>query len=129
MKKLSTCFLLATILFAATSIDAQSPLVHDTEYHILEAQNGEKWTADDQSIDAKLAEFRKKNDGKSPNFINILIDDIGFGDLGIPELVYLSDEQIQLLAHMSAFSITGGNTANLLADVKARADDLISCKI
>ncbi|TDJ69157.1 MAG: sulfatase, partial [Proteobacteria bacterium] len=32
------------------------------------------------------AKFRKKNGGKPPNILYILIDDIGFGDLGIPEL-------------------------------------------
>jgi len=61
-------------------------LVHDSEYYVLEAQNGVKWAADDKIVDAKLAEFRQKNDGKPPNILYILIDDIGFGDLGNPEL-------------------------------------------
>ena len=65
---------------------AQNKIVHDSEYYILETQNGERWAADDKSIDAKLEEFRKTNNGKPPNIIYILIDDIGFGDLGIPEL-------------------------------------------
>jgi arylsulfatase len=59
---------------------------YDTEYYILEAQNGEKWARDDEVVDRKLAEFRQKNGGKPPNILYILIDDIGFGDLGIPEL-------------------------------------------
>jgi arylsulfatase len=63
-----------------------SKIVHDAEYYILEAQNAEKWAADDKEVDRKLAEFRKKNGGKPPNILYILIDDIGFGDLGIPEL-------------------------------------------
>jgi arylsulfatase A-like enzyme len=37
-------------------------------------------------VDRKLAKFRKDNGGKPPNILYILIDDIGFGDLGIPEL-------------------------------------------
>jgi len=68
----------------AAKVDGK--IVHDTEYYILEAQNGEKWAADDKQVDKKLAEFREKNGGKPPNILYILVDDIGFGDLGIPEL-------------------------------------------
>jgi len=64
-------------------------IVHDAEYYILEAQNGKKWAADDKAVDAKLAEFRKKNSGKPPNILYILIDDVGFGDFGIRELNYV----------------------------------------
>ena len=61
-------------------------IAHDAEYYILEAQNREAWAADDKSVDNKLAAFRENNGGKPPNIVYILIDDIGFGDLGIPEL-------------------------------------------
>jgi len=57
-------------------------IVHDAEYYILEKQNGERWSAEDTDLDKRLAEFRKNNGGKSPNIFYILIDDIGFGDLG-----------------------------------------------
>ena len=70
---------------AVASLQA-AQLVHDSEYYILEAQNADKWAADDKTVDAKLAAFKAKNDGKPPNILYILIDDIGFGDLGIPEL-------------------------------------------
>jgi arylsulfatase len=59
-----------------------SDIVHDAEYYILEAQNGERWEQQDVALDRKLAEFREKNGGKPPNIFYILIDDIGFGDLG-----------------------------------------------
>jgi arylsulfatase A-like enzyme len=75
--------LLSTI--TAGSLQAEQ-LVHDSEYYILEAQNGEMWVADDKIVDAKLAAFKTKNGGKPPNILYILVDDIGFGDLGIPEL-------------------------------------------
>lgn len=61
-------------------------LVHDTETVILQSQHAEKWAADDKVVDAKLDAFRKKNGGKSLNILYILVDDIGFGDIGIPEL-------------------------------------------
>lgn len=81
---------ITSCLFAALALchgaaRAQS-IQHDAEFSILEAQNGERWKADDQLIDAKLAEIREKNDGKSPNIVYILLDDVGFGELGMPDL-------------------------------------------
>jgi len=84
------CFLfgLAILLLVTWAATGQAEekieekIVHDAEYYILEAQNGEKWVADDKIVDKKLAEFKKKNGGKPPNIFYILIDDIGFGDLG-----------------------------------------------
>ena len=83
MKRLLMGIVLAMV--AATPSLAED-IAQDTEYYILEAQNGEKWAADDKVVDQKLAEFREKNGGKSPNILYILVDDIGFGDMGIPEL-------------------------------------------
>jgi len=60
-------------------------IVHDAEYYILEAQNGEKWDAEDKALDAKLAELRKKH-GTPPNIIHIMWDDTAFGDVGIPAI-------------------------------------------
>lgn len=75
------------LLIAAGSACAQeSPVVHDAEFNVLEAQNGERWRAEDEAIDARLAEIREKNGGKPPNIIYILLDDVGFGELGMPNL-------------------------------------------
>jgi arylsulfatase len=60
-------------------------IIHDAEYYILEAQNGEKWAAEDKVIDKKLAELRKKF-GKSPNIIHIIWDDMKYGAIGHPML-------------------------------------------
>ena len=70
---------------AATS----NKLVHDAEYYILQEQNGKAWEIEDKVIDQELAAFRKKNGGKPPNIFYILIDDIGFGDLGSKTLNYI----------------------------------------
>lgn len=86
MKIMATFTAILLIVSAASLSQANEELVHDTEYYILEAQNAEMWAADDNSVDAKLAAFKAKNGGKPPNILYILIDDIGFGDLGIPEL-------------------------------------------
>jgi len=77
--------LIVILVAIATSYAAPSQagdVIHDAEYYILEAQNGERWAADDATVDEKLAAFREKNGGRPPNILYILIDDIGFGDLG-----------------------------------------------
>ncbi|MGI9537545.1 MAG: sulfatase-like hydrolase/transferase [Desulfocapsaceae bacterium] len=83
-----TCALIGTLFLTLSTVNAShaAQLVHDSEYYILEEQNAEQWALDDKAVDAKLAAFKAKNEGKPPNILYILIDDIGFGDLGIPEL-------------------------------------------
>ena len=83
----SVLLLLLLIASACGAADkSSSDIIHDADYYVLEAQHGKQWAEDDKTVDQKLAEFREKNGGKSPNILYILIDDIGFGDLGIPEL-------------------------------------------
>ena len=84
MKLSRFCSGMALLLlsFAAAAVE----LVHDADYYVLKAQNGEQWARDDKLVDKDLADFRKQNGGKPPNIIYILIDDMGFGDMGIPEL-------------------------------------------
>jgi len=74
--------LAAIALTGACGHGLADDIVHDAEYYISAAQNGEKWAADDKLVDQKIAAFREKNGGKPPNIFYILIDDIGFGDLG-----------------------------------------------
>ncbi len=49
-------------------------------------QFADQWAAEDKELDQKLAEIREKNGGKPPNIVYILIDDMGFGEFGMPEL-------------------------------------------
>jgi len=79
--------LMAVVL--VVSVTASAQIVHDAEYYILEAQHGTRWAADDKGVDAKLAEFREKNGGKPPNILYVLVDDVSFGEMGVPELNYV----------------------------------------
>jgi arylsulfatase len=75
------------MLSSALSIAAWAgSIVHDAEYYILHAQNGKKWAAEDKELDQRLAELRKKNGGKPPNIVYILLDDVGFGEIGMDEI-------------------------------------------
>ena len=63
MNKLRFLFTLIVIPILALSLAgnalAKGQIVHDAEYYILEAQNGQKWAAEDKEIDKKLAELKK----------------------------------------------------------------------
>ena len=48
---------LAVLSGLATGAEA-AEIVHDAEYYILEVQNGERWAAEDEILDAKLAALR-----------------------------------------------------------------------
>ena len=66
-------------------VSAAKDIVHDAEYYILNAQNGDKWAAEDSELDKKLAELRARH-GRPPNIIHIMWDDTAFGDVGIPAI-------------------------------------------
>ena len=61
-------------------------LTHDAEYYVVAAQNGEKWASDDKATAKRLADLRKANGGKPPNIVYILLDDLGYGEIGTPGL-------------------------------------------
>jgi arylsulfatase len=88
MKEYLTLFtcLLSLTLIMSTHAHATDKIIHDAEYYILEAQNAERWAADNKQIDQKLADIRKKNGGKPPNIVYILLDDVGFGEIGMDDL-------------------------------------------
>ncbi len=68
---------------------AAERIIHDGEFEFLRQQHGEKWDAEDKEIDQMLADIRKKNGGKRPNILYILIDDVSFGQMGNRKLNYV----------------------------------------
>lgn len=88
MKYLAATIAVTAILTLNYQAMAQSEgkIQHDAEYYILEAQNADKWAAEEKSVDVKLAEILSKTGGKRPNIVYILLDDIGYGEIGTPDL-------------------------------------------
>ncbi len=81
MRKTAVRALLALAALGAGFTSAKD-IVHDGEYYFVERQHGAQWAKEDATIEARLAEVRKQNDGKRPNVLYILIDDISFGQMG-----------------------------------------------
>ncbi len=74
----------ATLLAVTGPVQAQDKaIVHDAEFFVLKAQNGERWAAEDKTLDEKLAELKQKH-GRTPNIVYILWDDQPFGMVGFP---------------------------------------------
>lgn len=75
-----------SVVTAAPTKAEETQIIHDAEFVLVRNQHVEKWAEQDADISARLAEIRKRNGGAPPNIIYLLIDDLGFGEFGIPEL-------------------------------------------
>ncbi len=86
MRNIKLYFVGFCALIATTQmVSAQDKVIHDAEYYILEAQNGERWKVEDSELDGKLDELKKKYKNP-PNIIRLMWDDTGYGDVGIPAI-------------------------------------------
>jgi len=83
-------FVIALCLFGIQWAQADSSIIHDGEFEFLRQQYGEKWDSEDKEVDQMLAEIRKKNGGKRPNILYILIDDVSFGQMGNRAMNYVT---------------------------------------
>ena len=82
MLRAAAAFVASTFIIASAYA---ADIVHDAEFYVLKAQNGEKWAEQDKELDAKLAALKEKF-GKPPNIVYILWDDTAFGAVGFPAL-------------------------------------------
>lgn len=71
-----------TVLDGPIQHASAAEIQHDAEHYMLLAQHGERWMREDKEVAAKLEEIRNKNGGKPPNILFVLIDDVGFGEMG-----------------------------------------------
>ena len=110
-KSLVTLFLLAAAPLSLPAIGKD--ITHDADYYVLEAQHAQQWAEDDKAVDARLAEFRSQNGKKPPNIIYLLVDDMGFGDMGIPELNAIRGYETP---NINAFSDQGMRMARMYTE-------------
>jgi arylsulfatase A-like enzyme len=75
-------------------------IVHDAEYYILEAQNGQVWAVEDGQLDARLAELREQY-GTPPNIVHLMWDDQPVGAVGVPAIQQLRGYETPNLNRMA----------------------------
>ncbi len=82
--------ILTGVFTLATPALAAKEIVHDGEYYFLKSQHGDKWDMEDKAVEAELAVIRKRNGGKPPNIVYVLIDDVSFGQMGNRAMNYVT---------------------------------------
>ena len=86
MLKRSIACALACCALAGMASAKERAIQHDAEHLMIAAQHGDRWVKEDADISAMLEGIREKNGGKPPNIVYILLDDLGFGEIGTPDL-------------------------------------------
>ena len=78
--------LVLSLLWPTVVAAEEPPIIHDAEHYVLLDQLADRWGQEDAEINEKLAGIRDANGGKAPNIVYILLDDLGFGEIGMPDL-------------------------------------------
>ena len=84
--RIMTALISGGIAVAGHAQTSNDKIIHDAEHYVLEAQHGERWLQEDARISERLEELRRANGGRPPNFVCVLLDDVGFGEIGTPDL-------------------------------------------
>jgi len=112
-KKALACASTSLVLAFTSNLQAAQ---FDAEYYTLKEQFGEQWASDDAQVRKKLAELEARF-GKKPNIINILVDDVGYTELGVygggklrgaptPNLDQMANQGMKLLQFYSEVACT-----------------------
>lgn len=102
--KLNSCAKILLSALFALPFTGFGQVIHDAEYYVLEAQNGERWKQEDADLDKRLKELEKKH-GTPPNIVYILWDDQPFGAYGFPALQKLMGYETPNVNKMAAEGI------------------------
>ncbi|WP_374025457.1 sulfatase-like hydrolase/transferase [Mycobacterium sp. HNNTM2301] len=89
---------------AESANGSSGPIIHDAEYYILDAQHGERWAAEDNDLDTRLAALKEKF-RTPPNIIHVMWDDTPVGDVGIPALQKVRGYETPNMNRMAAEGI------------------------
>ncbi|MCZ6834758.1 MAG: sulfatase-like hydrolase/transferase [Planctomycetota bacterium] len=54
----------------------------------------------------KVDELRRKSGGKPPNFVYILLDDVGFGELGMPNMSFVRGYKTPRISQLATKGLT-----------------------
>lgn len=86
LKSIFTCLLIVLISGTVFGQKKKSKdVIHDAEYYIIEHQNKDRWSQEDEGLNQRLAELKEKH-GQTPNIVYVLWDDQQFGAVGFPHM-------------------------------------------
>lgn len=96
----------AAIALSSMAHAENGEIIRDGEYHFLAAQMGEQWATQDAEIDRQLSDIYAANDGKPPNILYILIDDVSFGQMGSRKMNYVTGFETPNINHLASESMS-----------------------